>query len=129
MNEPNCRHIAVEKHGAELVVAIQEKALRDTTTCYAIRDEITTAIDTAKATNVVLDMSAVEFVGSVGILAFLGARRRLPAGRVILCGMSPNVREVFLVCALIPSDARPSGPFETAETVACALATLKSPTA
>ena len=79
------------------------------------------------AANIVLNVAGVEYVGSVGILAFLGARRRLPAGRVILCGMSRNVREVFRVCALIPSDAKKSGPFETAETVESALAAFKSP--
>lgn len=124
MTSPNYRHIKPTVHGANLVVVIQEKSLRDTSTCYAIRDEIIAAIDSAGATNLVLDMTHIEFVGSVGLLAFLGARRRLPAGRIILCGMSRNVREVFRVCALISSDAEKPGPFETAETEASAFAAL-----
>lgn len=126
MTQHGYRHITSTIHGADLVVAIQEKVLRDTPTCYAIRDEIIAAIDSADATDIVLDLTCNEYVGSVGILAFLGARRRLPAGRVILCGMSKNVHEVFRVCALISSDTTKSGPFETAESVESALVALKT---
>ncbi len=127
MTEPSYRHFTSTVRGANLVVAIQEKVLRDTTTCYAIRDEIIAVIDSTEAKNLVLDMARIEYTGSVGLLAFLGARRRLPAGRIVLCAMSKNVREVFRVCALISSDANKSGPFETAESVEAALAALETP--
>lgn len=124
MNESNSRHIATSQHDATLVVLLQDTRLRDAETCYALRDEILAAIDAAGAENVVLDLSQVEFLGSVGFLAFLGVRRRITSGRLILCGMSENIRELFRVCALISHDPVKPGPFEEAKTVETALASL-----
>jgi hypothetical protein len=121
MNE-SYRHMTPTVRAGALVVAVKEATLRDPPLCYALRDEILSAIDSAKVDNVVLDLSAVEFIGSVGFLAFLAARRHLADGRIFLCGMSENIREMFRVCALVSRDPSKSGPFEEAESVESALA-------
>jgi anti-anti-sigma factor len=124
MAQQNDRHMTSAVQGAALVVSITEAALRDAPTCYALRDEIVRAIDSVPVNNMVVDLASVEFIGSVGFLAFLGARRRLGAGRIILCGMSDNIRELFRACALISSDPSKPGPFEEAASTDSALAML-----
>lgn len=126
MTEHGYCHIATRLHGADLVIAVRQGAMRETSMCYAIRDEIIAAIDATQASNVVLDLKSVEFIGSVGLLAFLAAKRRLPKGRIVLCEMSSNIRELFRACALIGSDSTTPGPFEVAGSVPSALAELSS---
>jgi anti-anti-sigma factor len=127
MAESVYRHMSSQRHEAALVATIQEKMLRDAAICYALRDELALAIDATGAENVVLDLSHVQFIGSVGFLAFLGVRRRLDRGRVVLCGMSDNIREMFRLCGLIAQGPGKQAPLEEADTVDTALQQCSKP--
>jgi anti-anti-sigma factor len=120
MTEPRYRYIAPARHLNVLVIAITEPTLRDATACYELRDEIISAIDAAPVDVLVLDLTSVEFIGSIGFLAFLSARRHVGA-EVILCGMSENVHEMFRVCGLTSRDTGKQAPFAVAESVDAAL--------
>src|SRR4051794_14376454 len=67
-----------------LVVSILEGQIREAAVAYRLRDEIISLIDQQKPVNIVLDLANVAFIGSVGFLAFLGVRRHLGGGRIIL---------------------------------------------
>ena len=121
MTEASYRYIVPARQANVLVVAITEPTLRDATTCYGLRDEIISAIDAASVDMLVLDLTAVEFIGSIGFLAFLSARRHLGA-KVILCGMPENVHDMFRVCGLTSRDSGKQAPFAVAESVEAALA-------
>jgi anti-anti-sigma factor len=120
MTQPTYRYIAPKRDAQVLVVAITEPSLRDATACYGLRDELISAIDAAPVELLVLDLSLVEFIGSIGFLAFLSARRHV-ATEVILCGMSDSVHEMFRVCGLASGDSGKQAPFAVAETVEMAL--------
>jgi len=115
---------AGELKNDNLVVTIHEPHLREAATAYRIRDEINTLIDAQKPRNVVLDLARVTFVGSVGFLAFLGVRRHLGPGRIVLANLSDSTREIFAICRLIPTETNQSAPFEVAATVEEALSRL-----
>jgi anti-anti-sigma factor len=120
MTEPSYRYIVPARHANVLVITVTEPMLRDAITCYGLRDEIISAIDTAPVEVLVLDLTSVEFIGSVGFLAFLSARRHLGA-EVILCGMSENVHEMFRVCGLTSRGSGKQAPFAVAVSVESAL--------
>ena len=116
-------HFMTAMHQADaLIVSVTEPRLRDAAQCYGLRDEIVTAIDSAPIEKLILDLSAVEFIGSIGFLAFLSARRHLDGGKVILCGMSEGVQEMFRVCGLTSASPDKTTPFEQIDTVQSALA-------
>src|SRR2546423_9261560 len=124
MPELSRRYSSGALHGEVLVVNITTDQIRDSTLAYALRDEIIPLVDATKARNVVLDLDKVHFIGSVGFLAFLGVRRHLGGGRIVLCNMSEPIRQMFAVCRLIPSDTASTAPFEVETDSASALTRL-----
>lgn len=90
------------------------RELRDTEAVQRLKDELLAAVTLAKPRNVVIDLSQVQFIGSVGFLVFLRVRREPGVGRIVLCGMNENVRGAFLVCQLISEGRDKSAPFEEA---------------
>src|SRR5438067_2753853 len=102
--------------GNNLVVDVLTDQLREADVAYRLRDEIQALIAQHKPTNVVLDLTRVKFIGSVGFLAFLAVRRQLPDGRIVLCNLSEPIRDIFRICNLIPTETKPSAPFEVTPT-------------
>jgi anti-anti-sigma factor len=111
-------------NGDVLVVTVVPPQIRDAAIAYGLRDEIISLLDALPTRDLVLDVANTQFIGSIGFLAFLGVRRRLEGGRIILCNLSAPVRDMFAVCKLIATDPAKDAPFETAETVEAALARL-----
>ncbi len=108
-----------------LVLKIGVSELRTPEVSYAVRDALTEAARD-KASQLVLDLDAVSFVGSVGMLAFLGLRRLSGLDRVVLCNVSDNIRELFLVCKLLSNDPTQVAPFEYAREVDDAVEKLRA---
>ncbi len=109
-----------------LVLTVSPKEVSDPEVSYALRDEMTSRIDASGCRNVVIDLLAVDFIGSVGLLALLGVRRRLNEsdGRVVLCNISELIRQMLAACRLISTDGSQPAVFETATTLDEALSRL-----
>ena len=105
-----------------LVMKVLPTELRETEVCYAIRDQMIAAIDPTQTRNAILDLQNVTFVGSIGLLGFLGMRRQLPKSRIIICNLADVIREMFLLCRLISPDNATDAPFEVQTTLQDALA-------
>jgi anti-anti-sigma factor len=108
-----------------LVLVITHAQLRSTEfdVVEALRDELLQAVADAKTNKVVVDLSAVEQVGSASFRPLLSLRRKLneSSGQLLLCGMQPDVREVFLVTRLIDADGTLAATFGAAPDVASAI--------
>jgi anti-anti-sigma factor len=96
--------------------------IHDASTANQIKDEVLRALTDNPTPNLILDLGRVKFVSSVGFLAFMGIRRQAHLERVVLTHVDPNVREIFALCRLLPSEQYPSAPFDEAPTPADALA-------
>ena len=57
----------------------------------------------AKRTRLVIDLSVVTYVSSSGLRALLSAQRRArgAGGDVVLCNMSPRIREIFEIVGFL----------------------------
>lgn len=111
-------------HKGILIVTILPEMIQDSEPAYSLRDEITSLVDVAKPTSIVLDLERVRFIGSVGLLAFLGVRRQFGDGRIVLCNVSDSIRKMFAACRLISNDSIKSAPFEVESTVEATLIRL-----
>jgi len=107
-----------------LVVSVLAESVREATIAYQLRDDMIALIQQSKPANIAIDLAKVRLVGSVGFLAFLGVRRHLGAGRIILYGLSDPIRDMFAACRLIPSGTHAAAPFEVALTREESLARL-----
>jgi anti-anti-sigma factor len=108
-------------HKSTLVLSILESKMRDLATVNEIKDAMVIAVREASPNRVIIDLQHVEFIGSVGFLAFLALRREPGVENITLCGIMPNVREVFLLCKLIPDQTMQKAPFQVADSVELAM--------
>ena len=95
--------------------------MRDLETVNQIKESMVNAVKEASPTRVMIDLQHVEFIGSVGFLAFLALRREPSIESVTLCGMVRNVRELFSLCRLIPDQTMQKAPFQVADSVESAM--------
>src|SRR5262245_47146492 len=118
-----CTH---DVKGGVLIVTLLVEQIREAKIAYELRDTFISLIQEARPKDVVVDLQKAKFIGSVGFLAFLGVRRELPNGRIVLCNLFQPVRDMFAVSRLIQTAGNQGAPFEVAATKEAALARLQT---
>lgn len=109
--------------GNVLIITIHVETMREPELVNQIKDAMSVAAYEAGLRFVIIDLQKVQYVGSVGLLAFL-AMRRIPAVQtIVLAQLNPNVRELFQLCRLI-STSKDSAPFRVEESVEAAIETI-----
>src|SRR5205807_3852 len=103
------------------VITVTADQIREADQAYGLRDEILAILNASQPSCLVLDLGELSFIGSIGFLAFLGVRRHLAGGRIVICNMSGPVHDMFAVCQLISSDPAKKTPFEAAATLEAAI--------
>jgi anti-anti-sigma factor len=121
MQPEQTRSVEISSNGTTMVATILSAQMRDESQVRAIKDQLLEGVNQQTPLKVVLDLTNVEFIGSIGFLAFLALRRIPKVERIVLCGLSDNVRGLFALCRLIPNSHSDSAPFEVAPTVEQAL--------
>ncbi len=119
--------IRTETCGAALVITILEEQLRDVSLVSKLQAAMAEAVKKQSATVIVIDLHRTLFIGSIGFLAFLSLRRLPEVKRMILCNLAPQIRDLFEICKLIPSESVIDAPFEVANTLSLALAMNAGP--
>jgi anti-anti-sigma factor len=113
-----------------LVLTVTRSHLRSTEfdLVDVLREEMLRALAESKSTQVVVDLSAVEQVGSASFRPLLSLRRRLHEknGTLMLSGLQPDVREVFLVTRLVDNEGSLDATFGAAPDVNSAVARLRN---
>jgi anti-anti-sigma factor len=121
MSSPSNPCVEHSVDGSNVVVTILETHMRDQEKVNQIREALLSAVAGSKAQNAIIDLVRVQFIGSIGFLAFLALRRAPGIEQVILCNLSDNLRELFSICRLIPTPGQNSAPFLVAPNVPDAL--------
>lgn len=86
-------NVRTEHHG-DLLILLPEGRL-DTATAPAFDQSVQT--HTNAGTRLLIDLTQVHYVSSAGLRVFLMTAKKLQksGGSLVICGMSPAVREVF----------------------------------
>lgn len=97
-----------------VVLRIEHAQVMGDDLAQELRDEFLAVHESSGAKHVVIDFEQVQYLSSAGLrpLLFLVKRVRERGGRMVLCRLHENVREVLDVTRLIPD-----GTFEVADTV------------
>jgi anti-anti-sigma factor len=129
MAEARYRYLRPHLEDDVLVLTVVEPHLRSMQFDIGelLRDELLRAVGEAGATKVAVDLSGVEQFGSASFRPLLSLRRYLHErqGHLLLCGLRPDVREVFLVTRLIDAEGSSAATFGVAADAATAVARLK----
>lgn len=124
MSQTNTSIVEHVSEGENIVITVLETHLRDQERVQRIREALIEAIGSGPFKNAIIDMVRVQFIGSIGFLAFLAVRRVPGIQNVVLCNLSDNLKELFTICKLIPTAGASSAPFMVADSVESALTKL-----
>jgi anti-anti-sigma factor len=129
MGEGRYRYLYGRRDNDVLILVVTEPQLRSIQFDISdvLREEIIRAVEEAKATKVVMDLSAVEQFGSASFRPLLSLRRYLNErrGQLVLCGLRPLIRDVFLVTRLIDAEGSSAATFAVSADVAEAVQRMK----
>jgi len=126
MSEPLDTHVKRGTEQGVLVLTLKTSEVRTAEVADEVGQELLAALGPVPPAKVVLDLQMVQYLGSLGIGPLLALRRKLleTGGRMVLCGLSPEVAEVFRVTRLISTRGGPPAPFEVEADAATAVALL-----
>jgi anti-anti-sigma factor len=109
-----------------LVLRIEEAQVMGDTLAERLRDDFLGRLASAGARNVVIDFAPVKFLSSAGFRPLLSLLKEVRGrgGRLILCGLSPDVEETLRVTRLITTGGSSPAAFEAQPHIADAIAAL-----
>src|SRR5262249_57776311 len=94
-----------------------------------LKDELLAAVAAHNARLVVLDLKNTRYVSSIAFWPLLRLRQHLNdlEGRLIICGLTGSVHEVFTMTKMVSSSGSLNAPFEMAADRETALSPLLTP--
>jgi anti-anti-sigma factor len=123
------RHLKSAIENDVLVLSIVDAQLQDEQVANALLQESLQIIQETGAKKVVFDFQKLKYMSSVAFRPFLSLRRTLneAGGRLVLCGLSNAVGDIFYTTKLVSSSGSMAAPFEMAPDVKTAVARLNNP--
>jgi anti-anti-sigma factor len=126
MSEPIYRHLRPAVERGVLVLTVLESELRTEEVVDGVRRELFEAVERHGTGKVVLDLQRVRYLASAGFQPLLVLHRKLQeeGSRLVLCGLSPVLSEVFRVTKLVRAGGGAAAPFECEADAAAAVTRL-----
>ena len=104
-----------------VVITMLDEKIRTPERVQQIKDAIIKVVGANPCKSIIIDMSCVKFIGSMGFLAFLAVRRLPGIENVILCNLDREVAALFVLCRLISAENAENAPLKTAASVSSAV--------
>jgi len=94
--------ISVEYVDEVMIASLVDERIVDPVQIQALEDSIMPLAEQAKKITLILDFSNVKFLSSVmlGVLIRISKRVYETNGRLALCGINPNIHQVFKITRL-----------------------------
>ena len=110
-----------------LVLIFTQQRIQGEETAQQLRDEMQRAFTQAGVNHVVVDLQHVRYLSSVAFWPLLSLRKQLREtnGRMIICGLSGDLEDVFTTTKMISTGGAVDAPFEVAADVPEALERMK----
>jgi anti-anti-sigma factor len=110
-----------------LILTIAQPRIQGEETAHQLRDEMRTVLEHAGVNRVIIDFQHVHYLSSVAFWPLLSLRRHLldVGGRMLICGLSGDIEDVFATTKMISSGCATDAPFEVAVDTAAALEKMK----
>jgi anti-anti-sigma factor len=108
------------------MLGLEMAEVADEESAEQLRDELLSCFRALRPQHVVLDLQKVKYLNSNSFRPLLSLLReiRTVGGRLLLCRMHTEVREVLAVTHLISPDGIAPAPFEAEEDLGTSLARL-----
>jgi anti-anti-sigma factor len=128
MSDPHGQLLTSRVEQGVVVISFVARQIQDEKTAEAMLQQLVTLVDDLHARKVVIDFQNIKYISSVAFRPLLSVRRKLheSGGRLILCGLSSVVGDVFYTTRLVSSGGSFAAPFEMERDVPAAIAKLNS---
>ncbi|MFO0879246.1 MAG: STAS domain-containing protein [Gemmataceae bacterium] len=115
--------------GDVLVLTILRRQIEGEQSASGLKEEMLEAVAQSGLKLVVLDLRNTRYVSSIAFWPLLTLRKQLNErnGRLIICGLTGAVEEVFTSTKMVSSSGSTNAPFEMAKDRAAAVARLQAP--
>jgi len=109
-----------------LVLAVTQQSIQGEEAAQQLGDEMQRALERAGVNRVVVDLQHVRYLSSVAFWPLLSLRRHLlnAGGRMIICGLSGDIEDLFMTTKMISTGGAVDAPFEVAPDDAAAIAKM-----
>ncbi len=109
-----------------LVLTIAQSRIQGEEIAQSLREEMQSALEKAGVNRVVIDLRHARYLSSAAFWPLLSLRRQLldAGGRLIICGLSGDVEDVFTTTKMISLGGEADAPFEVAPDASAAVARL-----
>lgn len=99
-----------------LILTVTTRQIEGEDAAVRLKDELTKAVEESGLVRVVLDLKATRYLSSIAFWPLLTLRKYLAQrmGRLVLCGLSGAVEDVFMSTKMISSGGSTDAPFEVA---------------
>jgi len=128
MSAQDYHHLTAGIEQGVLVLTITEAKVQGDQIAEALRQEMLTALAHSGLGKVVVDFRHAEYISSAAFRPLLALRRQLQeaGGRLLLCGLSSVVGDVFHTTRMIDAGGSVTPMFEMETDVVAAVARLNS---
>lgn len=103
------------EHGV-LVLTVNRTQIEGEESAQTLKDELLDAVTQTGLSRVVLDLRNTRYVSSIAFWPLLTLRRQLAEqqGRLIICGLTGAVHDVFTTTKMVSTSGALNAPFEVA---------------
>jgi len=122
-------HVSLDQ--GVLVLTVTSRQIEGEDVAAGLKEELIAAVTAHDARWVVLDLKDTRYVSSIAFWPLLRLRQHLAdrEGRLVICGLSGAVEEVFKTTKMVSSAGALNAPFEMAADREAAVARLLTPPA
>ena len=108
------------------MLTITDKQVEGEEVPEALREEIMAALEQTGVRSVVVNFANTQLISSAAFRPLLALRRKLlqDGGRLVLCGLTKVVGDVFFTTRMVDATGSSSAPFELKDDVPSAVAYL-----
>src|SRR6185369_7487108 len=101
-SQPRRRRLEVEDIGDVTVVNFTDRKILDEQNIQAIGEQLFSLVDEAGRRKILLNFGNVEYLSSAALAKLITLNKKLQqvGGRLILCRIDPQIREVFEITKL-----------------------------
>jgi anti-anti-sigma factor len=116
------------REGDILILTVASRQIEGEETAMQLKTELTKIVEESGLSQVVLDLRTTRYLSSIAFWPLITLRKYLAQrqGRLILCGLTGAVEEVFKSTKMISSAGSPDAPFEVAADRDAAIAMMRA---
>jgi anti-anti-sigma factor len=109
-----------------LVLTITRQQIEGEDMAQALRQEMLATVASSGVNKVIIDLQHTLYVSSIAFWPLLALRKELQreGGRLLICGLTGAVKDVFYTTKMVSADGSSGAPFEMTEDVQAALARM-----